>query len=222
MILPAAEEDSMAVATATGLWVELITGSSADDVDAFYADGRLDAIRSTPGIGRVRRLHEPNGPRHLLLADLLGEVEDPRTSSRHLRGPVAEAHPLDGLGAPQTRTLVAMAVPQAVHGIAREGDEGPLKFLVAMAVNPIFENEYNRWYDAEHIPILMRHDGWLGARRYRCESPVSEYLTIYEAGHQNLLSPAAQADVRSTHWSRDVLSKAFMTHTRGYFAPVAD
>jgi hypothetical protein len=94
--------------------------------------------------------------------------------------------------------------------------------MVWTDIDPEHEAEFNRWYDGEHIPILLRNDGWLGARRYRCESPVAEYLTVYEAAHQNILNPAARADVGSTAWSRDVLGRAFITHTKAFFAEIRD
>lgn len=197
-----------------GLWVELVVGGADAGVDAFYAAGRLAAVSEAPGAGRTRRYREPGGPRHLLIA----EIADVNAARGYLRNTLAATASLDDCPAPQTRCFLGAAIPTAVHGIAADNRDGALKFFVGMAVNPAHEEEYNRWYDAEHIPILMRHDGWLGARRYRCESPVPEYLTIYEAGHDHLLTPAARADVRSTEWSRDVLAKAFVTHTKAYFS----
>lgn len=197
-----------------GLWVELVIGGSDADVDAFYAAGREAGVRGAPSADGVRRFHEPGGPRHLLFAEV-GDVDAARP---YLRTELAALASLDNCPAPQTRALLATPVAGAVHGIARDGGEGALKFVVGMAVNQAHEDEYNRWYDEEHIPILMRHDGWLGARRYRCETQVCEYITVYEAAHDRLLSREARADVRSTEWSRDVLAKAFVTHTKAYFA----
>jgi hypothetical protein len=196
-----------------GLWVELVIGGTDAGVTSFYDAGRFKGVRLAPGAGRVRRFREPGGPRHLLIA----EVADVDAARTYLRNALPTIASLDDCPAPQTRALLTTRVPGATHGIACEGHEGALKFVVGMAVNPAHEEEYNRWYDEEHIPILMRHDGWLGARRYRCESQVAEYLTIYEAAHDRLLSPSARADVRSTEWSRDVLAKAFVTHTKAYF-----
>lgn len=202
---------------AAGLWMELVIGGTAEGVDGFYAAGRFDGVSSGPGVGRTRRFGESDdGPRHLLLA----ELEDPAAAREHLRVTLAAAYPLDDCPAPQTRALFCTAIPRAVHGICSKGQEGPLKFVVGMAVNPLYEDEYNRWYDAEHIPILLRHDGWLGARRYHCESQVAEYVTIYEVAHTRILSPEARADVRSTDWSRDVLARAFATHTKAFFAEI--
>jgi len=205
-------------ASGRGIWLELVIGGSPGEVDAFYAAGRHAAVARAPGGGPVRRYREPGGPRHLLVGDL----DDVDAARSYLRTEVAESHPLDDCPAPQTRALLACAIPHAVHGIAREGGEGALKLVVGMAVNPAHDDEYNRWYDGEHIPILLRHDGWLGARRYRCESPVAEYLTVYEAAHERILSAAARADVRSTEWSRDVLGRAFITHTKAFFAEIRD
>lgn len=200
--------------TREGIWLELVTCGAAEAVTAFYAAGRRAAIGATPGVRRVRLWHEPEGCRHLLLA----ELDDVDGVAARL-GDVAARHPLDDCPSPQVRAVAAEAIPGAVHGIAREGGEGPLKFVVAVAVAEAHEEEFNRWYDSEHIPILLRHDGWLGARRYRLRSPACEYLTIYDVAHRHILSPQARADVRSTEWSRDVLARVFTTHTKAFFAP---
>ena len=207
----------MIAGTGGGMWLELVVGGAAESVDAFYS-GRRAAIAAAPGVGSVRRYREPGGPRHLLVAQL----EDVDAAATYLRSVVAQSHPLDDCPAPQARALVARSLPEAVHGIAQDGVEGALKLMVVMAVNAACEEEYNRWYDTEHIPILLRHDGWLGARRYRCDSPVPEYVTVYEVAHDRILTAHARADVRSTEWSREVLGRAFVTHTRAFFADVTE
>lgn len=196
----------------SGVWLELVTGGDVGVVEKVWAEGRGEALAAVNGVERVRCFHEPHGPRHLLLAEL-DDVPNAATGLSDFLG----AYPPDVYGAPQVRTILATPVPGAVHGIARDGVEGPMKFVVVVVVAEAMEGEFNRWYDAEHIPILLRHEGWLGARRYRVVGPACEYLTVYEVEHTGILDPATRADVRSTEWSRDVLTRVFVTHTRAFF-----
>jgi hypothetical protein len=190
-----------------GIWLEVVTGGDPQQLDGFYRGGRLAALGSLPGLARLRRLAEVDGPRTAVVAEL--------TDIAAARAALDQAPPLDGAPAPQKRGLFATALSGAEHG---ENDGPGVTFLVMMAVDRPREDEYNRWYDSEHIPILLQHDGWLGARRYRCQSPVAEYVTIYRVAHPRVVTPATRAAVRATDWSRDMLASAFVTHTRAFLA----
>src|ERR1700682_1498390 len=42
------------------------------------------------------------------------------------------------------------------------------------------EDEFNRWYDEEHIPERLACPGFLGARRVKSVEGSPAYLTIYD------------------------------------------
>jgi|SRR5205807_4060358 len=195
----------MSQTNGSGIWLEVVTGGDPQQLDSFYRGGRIAALRDLPGLVRLRRLAEVDGPRAVVIA----ELSDIAAAGAALH----RAPPLDEAPAPQKRGLLAAALPGAAHG---ENDGPGVTFLVMMAVDRPREDEYNRWYDSEHIPILLQHDGWLGARRYRCESSVAEYVTIYRVAHPRVVTPAVRAAVRATDWSRDMLASAFVTHTRAF------
>jgi hypothetical protein len=71
--------------------------------------------------------------------------------------------------------------------------------IVTVEVDPAVEAEWNRWYDAVHLPDVLKCPGVRRGRRYVSSGPISEsnawtsersekriYTTIYE-----LDSPAA-------------------------------
>ena len=73
--------------------------------------------------------------------------------------------------------------------------------IVTVEIDPAVEAEWNRWYDAVHLPDALRCPGVRRGRRYVCSGEVSEtadgktervarriYTTIYE-----LDSPAVVA-----------------------------
>ncbi|CAO5244770.1 DUF4286 family protein [Frankia sp. AgKG'84/4] len=61
-------------------------------------------------------------------------------------------------------------------------------------VSPEREDEYNAWYDDEHIPDILKVPGFVGARRYRARDAgpinvgpaVPTYVAVYELESENL------------------------------------
>jgi len=60
----------------------------------------------------------------------------------------------------------------------------PVIFLLATGCAPELEEKFNNWYDATHIPMLLKSKWLQGVTRYKL-APVTqgeypEYLAIYE------------------------------------------
>lgn len=55
-----------------------------------------------------------------------------------------------------------------------------------MTPEPSWEEEFNDWYDHEHIPLRMAVPGFLGAQRYHVPG-TSKYLAIYEMANAGVL-----------------------------------
>lgn len=56
------------------------------------------------------------------------------------------------------------------------------------------EAEFNRWYEEEHIPLLLSVPGFLSAGRYSALKGGPKYLAIYELEDHNVLRSAAYLD----------------------------
>ena len=56
-----------------------------------------------------------------------------------------------------------------------------------MTPEPSWEDRFNHWYDAEHIPLRMTAPGFLGAQRYRAEAG-SGYLAVYDMASTDALT----------------------------------
>ena len=61
-------------------------------------------------------------------------------------------------------------------------------------VDPAHEDEFNRWYDEEHIGRLLEVPGFLSAGRYRALRGGPKYLAMYELEDHNVLRSAAFID----------------------------
>ena len=52
--------------------------------------------------------------------------------------------------------------------------------LVMMEIDPETEEEFNRWYDQEHLPERLSAPGFLGGRRFKAVEGTPKYLALYE------------------------------------------
>ena len=59
---------------------------------------------------------------------------------------------------------------------------GGTVLVVMMDVEPEHEEEFNRWYDDEHLPERLEIPGYVSARRFKLEEGegVLKYLCIWE------------------------------------------
>jgi hypothetical protein len=82
--------------------------------------------------------------------------------------------------------------------------------LVLMQPSPTFEEEFNDWYDTDHVPERLAVPGFLAARRYVCLTGWPAYLVIYDLNDlATLASPAylQVAEGQYTPWTRRVLAR---------------
>src|SRR5262249_48122491 len=61
-------------------------------------------------------------------------------------------------------------------------------------VDPELEEEFNRWYNEEHMEHLLKVPGFLSGGRYRALKGGPTYLTMYELEDHNVLRSAAFID----------------------------
>lgn len=72
-----------------------------------------------------------------------------------------------------------MTAPNSEHPTQHIG--GTI-LVVMMEVDPEHEEEFNRWYDEEHLPERLEIPGYISARRFKLEEGdgVLKYLCIWE------------------------------------------
>jgi antibiotic biosynthesis monooxygenase (ABM) superfamily enzyme len=59
--------------------------------------------------------------------------------------------------------------------------EAKYLFIVRVDVDPEDEERFNEWYNTEHIPIMTKVPGVLGANRYcSIDGSIPKYTAIYE------------------------------------------
>jgi hypothetical protein len=84
-------------------------------------------------------------------------------------------------------------------------DRGTGLLLVMMDIDPAHEDDFNRWYDEEHVPERLSCPGFLSGRRFVSVEGDPKYLAIYELTDPDVLeSDEYRAMVPPTDWMRRV------------------
>lgn len=84
--------------------------------------------------------------------------------------------------------------------------------LVMMDIDPEHEEDFNRWYDEEHVPERKAIPGFLTARRYRAVEGGPKYLAIYELENPEVLESDAYEYYSTgegrSEWTERVVGRA--------------
>jgi hypothetical protein len=94
------------------------------------------------------------------------------------------------------------------NGVNRMANKGFL--LVTMQPAPAFEEEFNAWYDSEHIPERLAVPGILTARRYVARGGHPRYLAMYDLVNHGVMSSPGYLAVgfdRASPWTKRVTSR---------------
>src|SRR5258705_4789118 len=81
--------------------------------------------------------------------------------------------------------------------------------LTSMDIDASDEQEFNRWYDREHLAERVAIDGFLEARRYVAHAAEPKYFCLYSTTTFDVLDAAAyrRALANQTEWSRVNISR---------------
>jgi len=79
--------------------------------------------------------------------------------------------------------------------------------LVLNDVNPCAEQEFNLWYQEQHLPERLSVPGFSSGRRYRALSDGRRYMALYECETIEVLSSAAYAQrlAHPTAWTTKMM-----------------
>ncbi|PCH34005.1 hypothetical protein WOLCODRAFT_135445 [Wolfiporia cocos MD-104 SS10] len=83
--------------------------------------------------------------------------------------------------------------------------------FVGLDVKPEYEEEFNKWYDEEHIPMLAKAPGWVRSRRFILkdaghlggnaeQGPPPKYLAVHEWASMDVFESKEYKEALSTPW----------------------
>jgi hypothetical protein len=102
----------------------------------------------------------------------------------------------------RTRSIIRLEGEQVLPGdlLAPVGQAAALLFI-SMNVVPEHENEFNEWYNIEHLPALGSVPGVLAARRYRGTGATQRYCAMYHFANPDVPNSAAWKTAANTPWT---------------------
>ena len=91
--------------------------------------------------------------------------------------------------------------------------------LVTMQPPPALEEEFNAWYDTEHIPERLAVPGILTALRFVCIDGHPRYLAMYDLESLAVMTSPAYLKVahdKSSPWTKRVTSRVKVWRSTGH------
>jgi len=76
--------------------------------------------------------------------------------------------------------------------------------LVDIEVDPEREDEFNRWYDEEHLPEKRAAAGFHSARRFKHHSDPHRYLAVYEVDDADTVTNSSYMTSYQSPWSLSI------------------
>ncbi|MFC4271846.1 hypothetical protein GQF03_16220 [Sneathiella chungangensis] len=93
----------------------------------------------------------------------------------------------------------------------------PAELFIATDIDPLFEDDFNRWYDREHMEERCAIPGFQWARRYKSIAGNGpQYLAIYRARSIDVFTSEKYREAFSnqTDWSLQSFSRMINTNRR--------
>lgn len=95
---------------------------------------------------------------------------------------------------------------------------GPVLMVVEATVEPDREQEFNRWYDEEHLPQCVGCPGFIRGARYRStDDQGPKYLAVYLLEDESAIESPELAAIRG--FGR---LDPYVTYERRLYRPIAD
>lgn len=90
--------------------------------------------------------------------------------------------------------------------------------LVMMQPPPAFEDEFNAWYDTEHIPERVAVPGFESGVRYVCVTGFPRFLAMYDTHDPDVLTSPEYMRVsfdKSSPWTKRVTGRVKVDRSAG-------
>lgn len=79
--------------------------------------------------------------------------------------------------------------------------------IVQVEIDPADDEEFNRWYDEEHVPEKLASPGFVSARRFRAHDHEARYLVIYELETPDAATTPAYMRKEPSEWSKSIMAR---------------
>ena len=92
---------------------------------------------------------------------------------------------------------------QAAPGAGDAFHDAPILYPVLFSIPPEGEQDFNAWYDEEHLGILLKSPHWPMCRRFKVHAPLSggwTHLALHYLRDLRALESKERDEARATPW----------------------
>jgi hypothetical protein len=166
------------------------------EFEDWYRETHLPEVVAVPSVSSGK-LHtavdQPDQPARWRHAALYGAPGDPEAALSQVfeygaAGKIAPPTAID-----PASVMMAIATP-ITDRVSAGAATDPKDFLFLVLTNPVKgkEDEYNRWYNDDHIDDVLAVPGFVGVQRFRLSkhpampAPEWDYVALYEVAHDKV------------------------------------
>jgi hypothetical protein len=103
---------------------------------------------------------------------------------------------------------------QIYPGDHRSPENAAGVIISSMDIDTCAEEEFNDWYNTEHMPVLSNLPGMLAARRFRAHYGEPSYVALYHVSDLSIYAKPSWTVVNETPWTKRMRR---YQHNRTYF-----
>jgi hypothetical protein len=200
----------------TPVWFDTVRASGPDGIrfDIWYSNKHLPRLSNTAGVERVRRYAAPAWSAYMALAEVTNDFSNPSQQA-------SDEAPSSLLGI--ERFIGRPLGTQRRRDCAEDIMEHAIAYPVFFNVPDAREHEFNRWYEEEHLPMLLQCRHWVMCRRFRVTEsramPWTHVALHYLTDLRALQAPERDA-ARSTPWRQLLEAEGWFTPEYRVFYPL--
>ena len=186
------------------VWLD-VPPEREEEFNGWYDLEHIAQVVRLPGFMSGRRYRCDDAPiRYLAWYDTVDENVEPGADFQRL---VAEPTPWSQ----RMRKLYGDKRERFNFRLMRDvgrapGQDTPWLYIVHTDIPDHIVDEYNEWYDKEHLPRLVTVPGVLRARRYAAVAGSPRYLTAYELTDKDAFESPEGLKARKTPWTEKMRS----------------
>ena len=195
------------MAQAAGLvtvWLHVAPEHEAE-LNDWYNEEHLNQVVALPGFVSARRYSVDDAPlKYLAWYETVDETIEPGADfQRVVSQPTVWSQRVRSLYGDR-RERMNFKLMRDVGQIPDR--DPPWLYIVHTDIPDHIVDEYNEWYDREHLPRLVTVPGVIRARRYAAVSGNPRYLTAYELSDPGAFESAEGLKARKTPWTEKMRS----------------
>lgn len=177
-----------------------------DEFNEWYDNHQIPIRMEVPGFLSARRYRDPERPNYLAVYEIAGaEVLEGAEYMKVRNQPNARTAWMLTNMLDQSRYLGNEISDRRRDDADESSLDAPVLFAVFFSVPDERVEEFNRWYEEEHVPSLLNCKDWLRVRRFEIydgEPQPWTHLALHYLADISALDSAEREAARTTDWYR--------------------